>query len=100
MALGVPEKVIKTPLVRPPARTGAVVLKFTTRPVPPVNEEESFTGPAKPAALTAADPDGRLPSAIVAFALEPELNVKLFPLSWVTLKSCGLTRAVTLFALV
>jgi hypothetical protein len=63
-----------------------------------MKEEERFTGPAKPAEFIAVEPDGRLPSAIVALAFEPELNVKLFPLSWVMLKSCGLTTTVTLFA--
>jgi hypothetical protein len=46
-----------------------------------MKEEERFTGPAKPAEFIAVEPDGRLPSAIVALAFEPELNVKLFPLS-------------------
>jgi hypothetical protein len=81
VAVVVPLKVIRAPFDWPPARTGAVVLNVTVRPVPPMKEEERFTGPAKPAEFIAVVPDGRLPSAIVALAFEPELNVKLPPLS-------------------
>jgi hypothetical protein len=86
VAAGVPLKVIRTPFRRPAVKAGAVLLNVTVKPVPPVKEEERFTGPAKPWAVTAAlAPDGRLPRAIVALAFDPELKVKLAPLSCVML---------------
>jgi hypothetical protein len=87
VAVGLPPKVISTPFSWPPANTGAVVLNVTVKPLPPVKEEERFTGPAKPAAFIAAVPDGRLPSDIVALALDPALNAIVFGVSWVMLKS-------------
>jgi hypothetical protein len=74
----------------------------TTRPVPPVITENRVTGPANPAEFTEGAPEGRLPMVRVSIAEPPDTNERLgpvgVPFEVVTLKSCGLTTTVTLFA--
>src|SRR5712692_8095073 len=97
----VPLKVTTSVNFIPAVKVTGLVVGVTVRPVPPVTVDDRVTGPANPAAFTARDPEGRLPIVRVSVAELPEANEMLgpvgVPLEVVTLKSCGLTTAVTLF---
>ncbi len=70
----VPLNVTRSVSFWPATNVTGLVVGVTTRPVPPVIKDVSVTGPAKPALLTAALPEGRLPSVRVSVVDNPELN--------------------------
>jgi hypothetical protein len=99
----VPPKVTRSVSFAPAIKITGLVANPTVRPVPPIITDERVTGPAKPAALIARVPVGRLPNDARSDAEPPEAKEILgpvgVPLEALKLKSCGLTMTVTLLTL-
>jgi hypothetical protein len=94
--VAVPEKVTRSVSFWPAVKVTGLVVGVTVRPEPPVIVEERVTGPANPAAFTAAAaPEGRLPMVRVSVDELPEAKVTAgptgVPFDVVMLKFCGRT---------